>query len=60
MNAVGVFRSPANMLKTRWRVALYLDNIATKDQTDALTRIFGGQAGGVPDALASFLGEVAG
>jgi hypothetical protein len=59
-NVVGVFHSPGNMLTTKWRVALYIDDKASKDQTDALTRIFGGQEGSVPGTLASFIGEVAG
>jgi hypothetical protein len=60
LNVAGVFHSPGNMLKTKWRVALYIDDRASKDQANALTRIFGGQEGGVPGALASFIGEVAG
>jgi hypothetical protein len=56
----GAFHSPGNMLSTKWRAALYIDAGVSKEQTDALTRIFGGQAGGVPGALGSFIGEVAG
>jgi hypothetical protein len=60
LNVAGVFHAPGNMLKTKWRVALYLDDGASKDQAGALTKIFAGQAGGVPGQLASFIGEVAG
>lgn len=60
LNVAGVFHSPGNMLKTKWRAALYLDERASKDQSGALTRIFAGQEGGVPGALAGFIGEVAG
>ena len=60
MNVVGVFHSPGSMFTTKWRVALYIDDKASNDQKDALTRIFAGQEGGVPGTLASFVGEVAG
>lgn len=60
LTVAGVFHAPGNMLKTKWRAALYIDDKASKDQTDALTRIFGGQEGGVPSVLASFIGEIAG
>jgi hypothetical protein len=60
MNVVGVFHSPGSMFTTKWRVALYIDDKASDDQRNALTRIFAGQEGGVPGTLASFVGEVAG
>lgn len=60
MNVVALFHSPGNMFTTKWRVAMYVDERASKEQTLALTKIFGGQVGGVPGALASFIGEVAG
>jgi hypothetical protein len=60
MNVVGVFHSPGNMFTTKWRASIYIDEKASKDQTQALTQIFGGQEGGAPAALASFVGEVAG
>ena len=60
MNVVGLFHSPGNMVKTKWRAALYIDDSASNEQMDALTKIFGGQAGGVPSVLASFISEVAG
>jgi hypothetical protein len=60
LNVVGIFHSPGNMFTTKWRVALYIDDKASKEQSDALTKIFAGQAGGAPAALASFVGEVAG
>jgi hypothetical protein len=60
LNVVGVFHSPGNMITTKWRAALYIDDKASKDQTSSLTRIFAGQEGGVPGTIASFIGEVAG
>jgi len=52
--------SPGHMLKVKWKVALYLDERANQPQKDALTKIFAGQAGGTPAALAPFIGEVLG
>ena len=52
--------SPGHMLQTKWDVALYLDERATKAQQDALGRIFGGQAGGEPAALVPLIGKVLG
>jgi hypothetical protein len=48
------------MSKVKWQAALYIDTRASASQKDALTRIFGGQAGGVPGALGSLIGEVLG
>lgn len=55
-----VAHSPGHMLKTKWKVALYLDNRATKAQSDALAQIFSGKAGGLMEKLSGFIGEVAG
>ena len=60
LNVVGAFYSSGNMMTTKWKAALYIDDKASKDQKDALTRVFGGQEGGVPATLASFIGEVLG
>ena len=47
------------MLETKWRVALYLDEIASKEQKNALTQVYTGQAGGIWSNLVPFIGEVA-
>jgi hypothetical protein len=52
--------SPGHMLQAKWKVALYLDDRSTQDQRDALTRIFGGQAGGHLANLAPRMGELLG
>jgi hypothetical protein len=41
-------------------MAMYLDEAASQAQKDALTQIFAGQAGGHPEVLASFVGDVLG
>jgi hypothetical protein len=51
---------PGNMVKVKWKAALYCDERADAKQEAALHRIFGGQAGGHPAALASYIGEVVG
>jgi hypothetical protein len=48
------------MLKTKWKVALYLDQRATPPQSEALGKIFSGQAGGHLANLAPLIGEVLG
>lgn len=48
------------MAEGGWKVVLYLDQAADPRQNDALGTIFGGNAGGHPALLASFIGEVLG
>jgi len=52
--------SPGHMLQVKWKAALYLDDRATLEQRDVLTRIFGGQAGGHLANLAPCIGELLG
>lgn len=60
LNVAIAVHSPGPMPTTKWRVALYLDERASDEQKQSLTRIFGGQAGGHPELLASFIGDVLG
>ena len=60
LNVAFAVHAPGTMHQTRWQVAIYLDGRATEQQRGALLRIFGGQAGGHPAVLASFVGEVLG
>ena len=60
LNVAMAIHSPGHMMHTKWRAALYLDERANDQQKQALTRIFAGQAGGHPEALASFVGDVLG
>jgi hypothetical protein len=48
------------MLQEKWRVALYIDNTASEEQKDALTKIYTGQIGGHLANLTPFIGEVLG
>jgi hypothetical protein len=60
LNVALALRSPGHMAQVPWTVALYLDERADGKQSDALTRIFTGQAGGHPQRLAGHIGEVLG
>jgi hypothetical protein len=60
LNAVLAAHSPGHMLKTKWEVALYLDQRASPPQAEALGKIFSGQAGGHPANLVPFIGKVLG
>jgi len=60
LNVALAVLSPGHMAKVQWQVALYLDDRASEDQSQALAAIFSGQAGGHPERLASHIGEVLG
>jgi hypothetical protein len=60
LNVALAVDSPGPMTQVKWNIAVYLDSRATSEQTDALTKIFSGQAGGHPAVLASFVGKVLG
>jgi hypothetical protein len=44
----------------KWKVALYLDERASKKQAEALGKIYSGQAGGFFGIVAGLIGEIAG
>jgi len=60
LNVALALLSPGHMAEVPWTVALYLDERANGKQSDALTRIFTGQAGGHPERLAGHIGNVLG
>jgi hypothetical protein len=60
LNTVLAVHSPGHMLQTKWKAALYLDERASQEQRDSLTRIFAGQAGGHLANVAACVGEVLG
>jgi hypothetical protein len=61
LNVVGVFHTPGNMLTgPKWKAALYLDEHASKEQADALGKIYSGQAGGFFAVISGLIGELAG
>jgi hypothetical protein len=60
LNAVMAVHTGKRMTDGGWKVALYLDDSASPDQTEALGAVFSGAAGGHPAGLAPLIGEVAG
>ncbi|HEU0240878.1 MAG TPA: DUF1326 domain-containing protein [Micromonosporaceae bacterium] len=60
LNAVMAVHSPKQMTDGGWKVALYLDDRASAEQSDALGAVFSGGAGGHLAALGPLIGEVAG
>jgi hypothetical protein len=52
--------APGKMHETKWKAAVYVDRRASPEQRGSLLRIFGGQAGGHPAALAAQIGELVG
>ncbi|MEH6543893.1 MAG: DUF1326 domain-containing protein [Porticoccaceae bacterium] len=55
LNILRAIHTPGHMLEMNWNAALYLDDRASEAQTDALTQIFTGQAGGSPSKLAAHI-----
>ena len=61
LNVVAFFHAPGNMLTgPKWKVAMYIDQRATAEQLDAITRIYSGQSGGFFEAAKNLFGEVLG
>lgn len=61
LNVAGIFHTPGNMVTgPKWRAALYIDYRATKEQAEALSKIFSGQAGGFLENVAALIGEIMG
>jgi hypothetical protein len=60
LNAAAFFSTPGPMHEGNWSAALYLDSRATAEQSDALAKIFSGQAGGVPAVLHPLISTVLG
>jgi hypothetical protein len=55
-----VVDAPQHMNEGGWKVGLYVSDSASDEQSDALTKVFSGQLGGPPAALAPLLGEFLG
>lgn len=60
LNAVMAVRTAKRMTDGGWKVALYLDDRATTEQSEALGAVFSGSAGGHLARLGPLIGEVAG
>jgi hypothetical protein len=60
LNAVMAVHTPKQMTDGGWKVALYLDDRATAEQSEALGAVFSGGAGGHLAALVPLIADVAG
>ena len=60
LSAVMAVHSPKQMTDGGWKLALYLDDRATPEQSEALGAVFSGAAGGHLAGVAPLIGEVAG
>ncbi len=60
LNVALLIHAPGKMHETKWKAAAYVDSRASPAQRAALLKIFGGQAGGHPAALAAHIGELVG
>jgi hypothetical protein len=49
---------PGNVLAGNWKAAVFVDDRATKDQEEAMLKVFTGQLGGPIADLAALIGEV--
>lgn len=58
LSVANVVHTPGNMLTgPKWKSALYLDERASPEQAEALTKIFSGEAGGFWANIAPLVGE---
>ena len=61
LNVVAFFHAPGNMLTgPKWKVAMYIDQRATAEQLDAITKIYSGQSGGFFGVAKNLFGEILG
>lgn len=58
LTLAAVAHIPGNILQGNWRVAIFVDEKATKQQEDALLKVYTGKAGGPVAELAALIGEV--
>jgi hypothetical protein len=60
LNVVLAGHLPGHPFKGHWTLALYVDERASEQQREALTTIYGGQAGGIFGNLAALIENVVG
>lgn len=60
LNVAVALHAPGNLTKGGMKVVFYIDNKATDEQRNALTRIYKGEVGGHPAVIASLVGELVG
>lgn len=55
---VAVAHIPGNILQGNWRAAIYINDTASKEQEEALLKVYTGKLGGPVADLVSLIGEV--
>jgi hypothetical protein len=60
LRVVAIADTPKVMTEGNWRLGLFIDERATDDQFDKLTKVFAGQLGGPMAAVVPLVGEVLG
>ncbi len=55
---VGLAHIPGNVLAGNWRAAIYINESASKEQEEALLKVYTGKLGGPVADLVSLIGEV--
>ncbi|MGO9274626.1 MAG: DUF1326 domain-containing protein [Terriglobia bacterium] len=58
LTLAGVVHIPGNILLGNWKVAMFVDDRATKEQEEALLNAWGGKLGGPLADMAKLIGEV--
>jgi hypothetical protein len=60
LKAVFIVDSPKVMTDGNWKLGVFIDDQATDEQADKLTKVFTGQLGGPMEALGPLVGELLG
>ena len=58
LTVAGVVHIPGNILQGNWKVAMFVDDRATKEQEEALLNAWSGKLGGPLADMAKLIGEV--
>ena len=60
LKVVAVADTPKVMTDGNWSIGIFIDESATDEQEDKLTKVFGGQLGGPMEAVVPLIGEMRG
>jgi len=60
LNAVVIIDTPKVMTDGNWKLGVFIDDRATDEQAEKLTRVFTGRLGGPMEALGPLVGELLG
>ena len=60
LKAVFIIDTPKVMTEGNWKLGVFIDEQATDEQAEKLTKVFTGQLGGPMEALAPLVGEMLG